>query len=109
MTRIEAALQALPIPFRHYAWSGLPTAPYGVWGEDGESALHAESRHAETVDSCYVDLFTRDDTGRDRDLVEAALAGAGIAWALAGTQYEQPTGLLHYTWDAEVPREAASG
>jgi hypothetical protein len=103
---IKAALEALTIPFAHYSWQGTPPAPYGTWGEDGAAeTVFAEGAHQERADSVSVDLFTRDDTGADAAAVEQALSGVtACAWELEAVQYEHPTGLVHYTWAAEVVR-----
>ncbi|MBQ8109693.1 MAG: hypothetical protein IJ124_06005 [Clostridia bacterium] len=102
LDELKTALEATGLPVAHFGWSTAPAAPYLVYGEDGANDLEAGNAHAERAVEGTVDLYTRDDTGRDIAVVESALEESGAAWYYASTQFETDTGLLHHEWVFQV-------
>lgn len=98
LDRLEAALRETGLPVARFGWSTAPEGSYLVFGEDGGNDLNADDHHAERAVEGTVDLFTRDNTGREIARVEQALEESGDAWYYASTQYETDTGLLHHEW-----------
>ena len=51
---------------------------------------------------CWVNYFTRDDTGAPRTTIETALNGLQVPWYLNSVQYENDTGYIHYEWSVSL-------
>lgn len=102
LDELKNALEATGFPVAHFGWSAASDAPYLVYGEDGDNDLSADDSRVERAVEGTVDLYTRDDTGTDLVIVEAALEESGAAWYYASTQFELETGLLHHEWVFEV-------
>lgn len=75
---------------------------YFVWSEDGANDLSADGTHAEKAVTGYTDLYTHDEFDPWADALGESLSGYGISWSLRDVQYEEDTGITHYTWDWEV-------
>lgn len=76
---------------------------YFVWQEDGANDLAADNVHGERAVTGSTDLFTRVDFDPWAGALERSFDAYGIAWNLRDIQYEEETGITHYTWDWEVP------
>ena len=104
------ALKETRLPFAHFAWSAAPGASalinedHGIYAEDDEIALYADNGRAETVLQGTIDYFTRDDSGRPKQIIEAALDRHKIPYRAESIQYENDTGFIHYEWVWEVVR-----
>lgn len=75
---------------------------YFVWREDGENDLSADGEHAEQAVTGFTDLFTPIEFDPWAKALEDSLTRFGISWSLRDVQYEEDTGITHYTWDWEV-------
>lgn len=80
----------------------MQTKRYFVWQEDGENNLHADDAIVEKAVTGFTDLFTTVEFDPWADHIENAFDHYGLAWSLRGVQYEEDTGIIHYTWDWEV-------
>lgn len=81
----------------------LKSQRYFVWQEDGANDLLAGGEHAERAVTGRTDLFTKQEFDPWADKLGKALSAAGIAWSLAGVDFEEDTGFYHHSWDWEVP------
>lgn len=75
-----------------------------VWQEDGEdNSFRANNRKQEQQLTGTVDYFTRTEFDATIDAVQDALTsmtgGSPLGWQLSAVQYEEETGLIHYTWN----------
>lgn len=98
---LSDALRRTGIPFAEGAWRDTETlrGDYGVYALDGADTLAADDHHAETMMEGTVDLFARNDPGRDKaEAVQDAMEAAGVPWALNSIQYESGTGYTHWEW-----------
>ncbi len=75
---------------------------YFVWQEDGGNDLSADGEHAERAVTGFTDLFTTVEFDPWADALGKSLTSYGIAWSLRDVQFEEETGITHYTWDWEV-------
>ncbi|MEY8386683.1 hypothetical protein AALC17_05185 [Oscillospiraceae bacterium 38-13] len=98
--RVIAAHRAVTPQVSH--GKRLKSERYFVWQEDGAHDLEANDRHEELVITGVTDLFTRRDLDPWADALGEALSAQGIAWRLVSADYEEETGLWHYSWDWEV-------
>lgn len=96
------ALAATGYQFAHYGWSHAPTGDYGVYAEESGDDFIADCVHAEKGTVCYINYFTRDDSGTPKTTIENALNGLSIPWSLNTIQYEEETGYIHYEWECSV-------
>ena len=76
--------------------------PFLVWserGEDGYESLHTDGHKTEQVITGLVDYYTRTEFDSIVDDIQTILDDADrVAWELDDVQYEDETGLSHYTW-----------
>ena len=72
--------------------------PYIVYGVDGNNNLYAGNSMAETVDTGYIDLFTKKSDDPLIKEIPAALVTAEISFYLNSVQFEDETRILHYEW-----------
>lgn len=75
---------------------------YFVWQEDGRNDLEADGLHAERAVTGYTDLFTTVEFDPWAQALQDSFDRLGISWSLRDVQYEEDTGITHYTWDWEV-------
>lgn len=89
----------------HY-WRPQMTAPFVVWGEDGEAtSLYVDNKKQEQTVTGFVDFFTRTEFDPIADMIQAALYGLqeiDFVWRLDSVQYEDETNLIHFQWLWEV-------
>ena len=74
---------------------------YFVWQEDGEKSLFANDIRVERAMTGFTDLFTTVEFDPWAEALGDAFDAYGIAWELRDIQYEEETGITHYTWDWE--------
>ena len=99
---LAAALAEANLNFAHYAWSEAPSGDYGTYAEDSGNDFVADEIHAERGTDCWLNYFTRDDSGVPRTTIEGILNGLGIPWYLNTVQYENDTGYIHYEWGFSI-------
>lgn len=75
---------------------------YFVWQENGRNDLEAGGIHAESAITGFTDLFTTVEFDSWAEEIQAKFDWLGIFWNLRDVQYEEETGITHYTWDWEV-------
>jgi len=80
----------------------LKSDRYFVWQEDGGHGLSADGKHVERAVTGFTDLFTTVEFDPWAEALGESLSGYGIAWSLRDVQFEEETGITHYTWDWEV-------
>lgn len=80
----------------------MQSTRYFVWQEDGKNDLSADGAHAEQAVTGSTDLFTTVEFDPWVDAIGESFSVYGIAWSLRDVQYEEDTGITHYTWDWEV-------
>lgn len=76
--------------------------PYIVWKEDGNNDLNSNNRHSEKIVTGTMDLFIRSETDPLIRKLPALMNDFPAAYSLISVEYEEETGLLHYSWDWEV-------
>lgn len=102
LTTFIKALVALNEKTFHFLAAPNTEAPYIVWAEDGANDLAANNEHAEKVLTGTVDLFTRQEADPLISSIPSTMGRIPVAYSLSVVQYEEETGLLHYTWDWEL-------
>lgn len=75
---------------------------YFVWQEDGLNDLVADGVHVEGAVTGFTDLFTTHELDPWAYDLGSAFNRYEVAWSLRDIQYEEETGITHYTWDWEV-------
>lgn len=98
--RIIAAHTAVTDQVSHL--ERMKSERYFVWQEDGANDLSADGGHAEKAVTGFTDLFTCLEFDPWADELRESMTGYGISWSLRDVQYEEATGITHYTWDWEV-------
>lgn len=98
--RIIAAHTAVTDQVSHL--ERLNSERYFVWQEDGQSGFSADGAYAETAFTGFTDLFTSQEFDPWAEALEESLSRMEISWSLRDVQYEEETGIIHYTWDWEV-------
>lgn len=101
LTDVKDALCACSDRVYHY-FAAKAEPPYLVWSESGRPGFSAGDRREEYSDSGLLHLFTRTERDPLIDKLEAALDERAIGYELEAVQYEDDTGLLHYTWSWEA-------
>lgn len=102
MDRIRDALVSVTLDtYKRFAPSDTDF-PYIVWGDDGANDLGANNAHGEKCSTGYIDLYTRRDGDPLKAKIEAALEGIPTAYQLISVDYEEDTGVIHYSWDWEL-------
>lgn len=84
----------------HYLRPPKQSPPFIVWAEDREEgSFSAGNRKAEQVLHGRVDLYTKTEFDTMEDGIQTALNQLdGCGWLLDSVQYEDETGLIHYSW-----------
>lgn len=98
--KIIAAHTAVTDQVSHY--QRMQSDRYFVWQEDGGNDLEADGVHAEQAVTGFTDLFTRVEFDPWADALGESFNRAGISWSLRDVQYEEDTGIIHWTWDWQV-------
>ena len=100
LMRIRDALTPLTDHVYHY-WRTNLKPPYLLWAEDAEeSSFNANTAKAEQQIHGTADYFTKLEFDPVIDAIQDALENVTHAgWRLSSAQYEEETGLIHYTWD----------
>lgn len=75
---------------------------YFVWQEDGADDLVADGDHVERIVTGFTDLFTRLEFDPWAQELGKSFDEQGVAWSLRDVQFEEDTGITHYTWDWSV-------
>lgn len=101
LQRVGDALAAAVTPCYHY-WRPKMDPPYLVWTEDGDRVLRADAAAAEQGFTGRADYYTRTEFDRNIDAIQGALDGLGAWRKLILVDYEEETGLIHYSWDWEL-------
>lgn len=77
--------------------------PFLVWSERAEESyesLHTDNHKTRQVIAGVVDYYTRTEFDKTVDEIQEILDNAEeVAWELEAVQYEDETGLMHYTWE----------
>lgn len=87
----------------------MESTRYFVWQEDGRNDLAADGAHVERAVTGVTDLFTHEEFDPWAQLLEESLDRLEVAWELQDVQYEEDTGIIHYTWAWQVLDGEASG
>lgn len=108
MTRAEFAeiISGLGLPWCYYQFEtedgeAPPAPPYIVYFYPGSSDLYADGLNYQKIESTMVELYTKDKDFALEDSVEAAFAGAGLAWSKSETYIESER-LYMVAYDLEV-------
>lgn len=102
LSQLRTALDATKIPVAHIAWSHAPNGDYIVYAEEGSTQIFADNAMRSRGLVGTVDLYTRDDSGGQMALVEAAIISTKWPWYLNSIQYEADTHYIHYEWVFEA-------
>lgn len=90
-------------PATHYRRPDRSKAPFMIWAETGEqTALQGGNIKRAQAISGTADYFTLTEFDPAVDQIQTAMNGQGMAWELNSVQYEEETGLIHYSWDWKV-------
>lgn len=98
--KIVAAHTDVTDQVSHY--ERMQSKRYFVWQEDGRNDLEADGVHAEGAVTGFSDLFTTQEFDPWAEALQASFDRLGISWNLRDVQFEEDTGIIHYTWDWEV-------
>lgn len=100
LMRIRDALVPLTTNVYHY-WRTNVAPPYLIWSEDAEeSSFAANTCKVEQQIHGTADYFTKVEFDPVIDAIQDALEEAThTGWSLSAVQWEEETGLIHYTWD----------
>lgn len=82
--------------------SRLRSSRYFVWTEDGSNDLAGDDDHAESAVTGTTDLYSKVEFDPWSEALGRSFDRAGIAWSLVLAEYEEETGLWHWSWDWEV-------
>ena len=84
----------------HYRKKDRASAPYAVWMEDGEDdSLYTDEGKGEQAISGTLDFYTKREFDPCVDGFQAVLNANMARWSLTSVQYEDETGLIHYSWE----------
>lgn len=86
----------------HYFKPSEIQAPYGVWIEGPEESFSADNAKAERTLTCTMEFYSQTEADSKIDEIEAALITMGASWTFVGSQYEEETALIHYSWEWSV-------
>lgn len=86
----------------HYRQPKGVAAPWITWAEQSRSGLFGGDRREIYVNRGVVDLFTKTEWDPLVEDVESMFQESEIAFELEMVQYEEDTGLTHFTWSFEV-------
>lgn len=98
--KIVAAHTAVTDQVSHF--QRMDSTRYFVWQEDGRNDLEADGVHAEGAVTGVSDLFTTVEFDPWAEGLQKAFDRYGISWNLRDVQFEEETGIIHYTWDWQV-------
>lgn len=98
--QIMAAHTAVTDQVSHF--ERMQSDRYFVWQEDGRNDLEADGIHAEEAVTGFTDLFTSVEFDPWGQALQDSFDRLGVAWSLRDVQYEEETGIIHYTWDWQV-------
>ena len=102
LIKIRDTLTPVATKVFHY-WRTNVKAPYLIWMEDGEAdSFSADNRKKEQQLHGTIDYFTKVEFDPVIDRIQEALneiTRGSRGWSLSGVQYEEDTGLIHYSWD----------
>lgn len=84
----------------HYFRADRSTAPFLIWAEDGEqnSMQGGNNKRTQAINGT-VDYYTKTEFDPTVDQIQVAMNNQGLAWEMNSIQYEEETGLIHYSWD----------
>lgn len=100
LKQVQDALTKIGPSVYHY-WRPKMQAPFIVWAEASEDGCcNADGIKIEQEVRGTVDYYTLLEFDPIFDQIQASLNGlVSTAWELADVQYEEDTGLIHYSWD----------
>ena len=87
----------------HYFRPDRSKAPFLVWAEDGEQAS-LQGGNLKRMQSIVgaANYYTKTEYDPAVDQLQLAMNAQGMAWELNSVQYEEDTGLIHWSWDWKV-------
>ena len=97
-------LAGISVSVFHYTRPKAVTNRYAVWQEHGGSnSFHADNRQEERTIAGTLDYFTKAEFDTAVDEIQRTLPTVtGCSWELTDVQFEEETGLIHYTWEWEI-------
>lgn len=100
LLKIRDALTPVANNVYHY-WRTNVKPPYLIWAEDSEeNSMFADNHKKEQQIHGTADYFTKMEFDPTIDAIQDALEDVTHSgWSLSSAQYEEDTGLIHYTWD----------
>lgn len=103
MKSLREALVKLTDKVYHYFAPPNTDPDYIIWSEDGSNDLKAGNVHAERAWTGVIDLYANDEDNPLVRGISEVLEEIGAAYNLVSVDYEEETGLIHYSWDWELP------
>lgn len=76
--------------------------PWVTWQEDGAEEMPADNAVQEQAMTGTVDYFTLVEYDANIDTLQETLNGLMDAWRLVAVQFEEATGVIHYTWEWSI-------
>ena len=103
LLRIRDILTPVTTNVYHY-WRTNVRPPYLIWMEDAEEdSFSADNVKQDQQLHGTIDYFTKTEFDSTIDAIQAALnqitGYSHKGWRLSSVQYEEDTGLIHYSWD----------
>ena len=96
----DALVNMSDVKVYHY-WRPRLKAPFIIWQEDGaDSSVSSNNKVIGQSVHGTLDFYTKDEYDETFDLIQETLNDLeGFSWRWDSTQYEDETGLTHYSWD----------
>ena len=87
----------------HYRRPDKKEAPYLVWQEDGEGEIQkADNAKVVITLEGSADYYTAEEFDPVIDALQEKFSALHLVWRLDAVQYEEETGLIHYSWKWET-------
>ena len=104
LQRVATAFNDINCDVTHYAPVENAETPYIVWAEQGEGeSFNADNAKSEQSIEGVVDFYTQTEFDPILDDIQDTLNSLeGCSWKLDTCQYENETGIIHYTWNWEL-------
>lgn len=104
LIKIRDALTSIEGLAVYHYWHPRLQAPYCIWAESSEGdSLWGDNHKKEQIITGAIDYFTKTDFDPMVDLIQDKLNELEcVGWTLMAVDYEDETGLIHFTWEWQI-------
>lgn len=81
------SISDIPFAYSHYKKGKEPALPYGVWYEDGDTSIKADSKTACIIQHFTIELYTALKSPETVKKIVTVLDNNEIAYDIIGEQY----------------------